>query len=38
MMQAWADYLDQLKADGRDTISRGAQVNTVTLQPAFEVE
>ena len=38
MMQAWADYLDQLKADGGDTISRGVQVNTVTLQPAFEVE
>ena len=38
MMQAWADYLDQLKADGGDTISRGVQVNTVTLQPAFEVK
>ena len=38
MMQAWADYLDELKADGGHTISRGVQVNTVTLQPAFEVE
>ena len=28
MMQAWADYLDQLKADGGDPISRGVQVNT----------
>ena len=25
MMQAWADYLDQLKADGRNTISRGVK-------------
>ena len=38
MMQAWADYLDQLKADGGDTISRGVQVNTVTVHPAFEVK
>ncbi len=30
MMQAWADYLDQLKSAGGDTISRGIQVNTVT--------
>ena len=38
MMQAWADYLDQLKADGGDTSSWGVPVNTVTLQPAFEVK
>ncbi len=25
MMQAWADYLDQLKADGRDPVSRGVR-------------
>ena len=38
MMQVWADYLDLLKADGPDPISRRVQANTVTLQPAFEVE
>ena len=38
MMQEWADYLDQLKADGGDTSSWGVPVNTVTLQPAFEVK
>ena len=38
MMQAWADYLDRLKANEGETISRGVQVNTVTLQAAFEVK